>query len=103
MTRTLTALAAAGTLAIASVAVPTSASAQWGHHHHGGGAVAAGVLGGLAAGALVGSAIGAPYYYGGYPYGAYAYGPGYGSDCFIRRERVWTNWGWRIRHVRVCY
>jgi len=100
MKKTLSAVAAAATIGLGAIAAPTSANAQW-HHHHGGGAVAAGVLGGLAAGAIVGSAVGAPYY--GYPAGAYAYGPGYGDGCYLRRERFWTGWGWRIRHVRVCY
>jgi len=102
MTKTFTALAAAATIGIAAIAAPTTASAQWRHHHHHGGAVAAGVLGGLAAGALIGSAAGAPYY--GYPYGAYAYGPApvYGGACFVRRERFWDGFGWRIRRVQVC-
>jgi len=98
MKKTLTALAAAATIGIGALATPTAANAQWRHGgwHGGWGApVAAGVLGGLAAGAIIGSAT-APYYA---PYGAYAYGPA----CAIRRERFWDGWGWRIRHVRVCY
>jgi hypothetical protein len=100
MTRTLTALAAAATIGITALAAPTAANAQWRGHHHGGwGApVAAGVLGGLAAGAIIGSAT-APYYAP--AYGAYAYGPG--PACAIQRERFWDGFGWRIRHVRVCY
>src|SRR5262245_46638168 len=99
MTKTLTALAAAATIGIGAVAAPTSASAQW-RHHHGGAGIAAGVLGGLAAGAIIGSAT-APYYAD--PYGAYAYGPEpvYGG-CFVRRERFWDGWRWRIRRVQVC-
>jgi hypothetical protein len=46
------------------------------------------VIGGLAAGAIVGSAIAAPPYYGPGPY--------YGG-CW---RRVWGQWGWRW--VRVC-
>jgi len=115
MTRTLTALTTAATLAVAAVAVPTTASAQFRHggfgfhhgfahpgfgfRHHGFGTGA--VIGGLAAGALVGSALAAPYYYGGY--GDYAYDPYAYGGCTLRRERVWNGWHWVIRHVRVCY
>lgn len=96
MTKTLTALAAAATLAIAAVAAPPQAEAR-------GGRIAAGVIGGLAVGALVGAAAAnGPYYGYGPRYGyygpAYAYGPG----CYWHRERFWDGWGWRIRRVRVC-
>jgi hypothetical protein len=52
MQKTLTALAAAGALALATIAVPTSADAGCR-----GCAVGAGVIGGLAAGAIIGGAI----------------------------------------------
>jgi hypothetical protein len=100
MRKSLTALAAAATIGVATLAVPTDANARW--RHGGWGApVAAGVLGGLAAGAIIGSAAAGPYYGGPYyaPAGAYAYGPA----CTIRRERFFDGWGWRVRHVRVCY
>jgi hypothetical protein len=91
MTKTLTALAAAATIAIAAVASPPQAEAR-------GGRIAAGIVGGLAVGALVGAAAAnGPYYYG--P-GPYAY---YGGGCGWRRERFWDGFGWRIRRVRVCY
>lgn len=93
MTKTLTTLAAAASLAVAAIAAPTPAQAR------GGGAVAAGVIGGLAAGAIIGSAASRPYgygYYGGGPY--YAAAPG----CYWTRQRVWTDYGWRTRRVRVC-
>lgn len=70
----------------ATLAVATPASAAWrggGWHRgwHGGGWHGRGVeLGlGLATGAIVGSALAAPYYYGGYGYGygPYAYDGGY--------------------------
>jgi hypothetical protein len=95
-TRTLTALVAAATLGIAAIAAPQPAEAR-------GGAIAAGIIGGLAAGAIIGAAASGPayayapgpgYYYGG--------GPGYYGGCFWTRQRVWTNWGWRFRPVRVC-
>ena len=95
MTKTLTTLAATAVIGIAAVASPTPADAR-------GGRVAAGIIGGLAAGAIIAGAAGAYGPYGpGYGYygPAYAYGPG----CYIRRERVWDGWGWRWQRVRVCY
>ena len=49
MTKTLTAIAAAATLAVAAVATPQPAEAR-------GGRIAAGIIGGLAAGAIIGAA-----------------------------------------------
>jgi hypothetical protein len=95
MTRTLTTLAAATTLAItAFAAAPAPAAAR------GGGAIAAGVIGGLAAGAIIG---GAAHAYG--PYGYYGGGPYYASEpgCGWRRERFWDGYRWRIHRVQVCY
>ena len=46
-------------LLLGSIAASTNADAGWRGgwgHHHGGGAVAAGLIGGLAAGALIGAA-----------------------------------------------
>jgi hypothetical protein len=103
MMKTLSALATAGVIAAAAVAAPAPAQAD------NGGAIAAGVVGGLAAGAIIGSAWHPyPYSYGyapGYAYapapayygGAYAY-----SRCHVVRQRVWTNYGERWRRVRVC-
>ncbi len=96
MTKTLMTLATVGVLGVSAVAAPTTAQAH-------GGALAAGIIGGLAAGAIVGSAVASPYYYG--PGPSYDYGPGpyaYGGDCYVHRERVWTGYGWHIRHVRTC-
>ena len=91
MTRTLTALAAAATLGLAAIAAPQPAEAHWR-----GGGVAAGIIGGLAAGAIIGSAVRGPYY-------AYDYGPGpYYGGCYWTRQRVWDGWGWQFRRVRVC-
>jgi len=73
MTKTLTTLTAAATIAAALLAAPTDASAQrrgWGP------AVGLGILGGVAAGAIIGGAIAnsGP----GYGYGpAYVVQPGY--------------------------
>ena len=95
MKKTLTALAAASTIAIAAVAVPQQAEAR-------GGRIAAGIIGGLAAGAIIGS-IAAN---NGYSYGpGYYYGSGpvyYGPDCYWTRQRVWDGYGWHLRRVRVC-
>jgi hypothetical protein len=95
-TKTLTALAAAATIGLAAVAAPQPAEAR------NGGALAAGIIGGLAVGALVGAAAANGPYYGYGP--GYAAGPayyGYGG-CYWTRQRVWDGWGWRFRPVRVC-
>jgi hypothetical protein len=117
MTRTLAALLTAATVATAGIATPTPADAR-------GGRIAAGVIGGLAAGAIIGGALAAPYYYGGGPNvyggGPYVYGDGpyvygdapyyaaapypaygYGNGCW-QRERFWTGYGWAVRRVRIC-
>jgi hypothetical protein len=82
----------------------------WGYrHHNNGGAVAAGLIGGLAVGALAASAAypsvdyGYPYGYaapaGYYPADGYGYGPG----CYTVRRRYVDAWGGVvIRQVRVC-
>jgi len=93
MNNTAITLASAAVIAGAAITAPTAADAR-------GGRVAAGIIGGLAAGALIAGAANAyaPYYgYGPY-YGAYA-----GPPCHIRRERVWDGYGWYWRRVRVCY
>jgi hypothetical protein len=105
--KTLTALAAAAALTIAAVAAPQPAEAR-------GGRVAAGIIGGLAVGAIIGSMAynGRGYHYGpGYAYGpGYGYGPRYyrpapvyyGPRCWWQRERVFDGYGWRVHRVRVC-
>ena len=104
MKNTLIAFAAAATLAAAS---PSSAQA-----HCRGCGVAAGVVGGLAAGAIIGSAIAnsGPVYVAPAP----VYGPpppAYvepseiveSGVCHIERQRVWIDgYGWRSRRVEVC-
>jgi len=96
--KTLTALAAAATLGLAAIAAPQPAEAR---HWNNGGAIAAGVIGGLAAGAIIGSAA-RPYYGYGPGYYAYAPGPAYYGGCYWTRQRIWDGWGWRVRRVRVC-
>jgi hypothetical protein len=105
--RTLT-VASATLLLIGATALPTEAQARYyyhGHHHGNGGAVAAGVLGGLAVGALAAGAA-RPYGYG-YPARGYGYGygdPGYGyGGCYVTRQRVIDDWSYpHWRRVRVC-
>ena len=66
MRKTLTAVAAAATIGVATVAAPTTADARWGWWGP--------ALGAFAVGAIVGGALARPYYYGGY-YPAYSYSP----------------------------
>lgn len=98
MTKTLMALGAAAVMTAATMAAPSTAEARW-RHGWGPGAV----IGGLAAGAIIGGALASrPYYYGPGPYYYEpAYGPG--PDCYITHRRVWVDgWGWRVRRVQVC-
>jgi hypothetical protein len=105
MKKTLTAMLAAGTIAVAAFATVSDADAR-----NRGGAVAAGVIGGLAAGAIIGGAIAnSPPAYGYYGapapvYVAPGYGPGPG--CYYTRGRaVWDPYyqEWRRGpRVLVC-
>lgn len=92
--------------ALSAAALPTTADARCR-----GCAVGAGVIGGLAAGAIIGSAIAnsgpryvepAPAY--GPPPVYYAEPPEYvdGPVCHIERQRFWDGYGWRHRRVEVC-
>jgi hypothetical protein len=107
MKKTLTALAAAATIAVSLAGSVTDASAQ-----RGAGAFAAGLIGGLAAGAIVGSAIA-----NSQPAYVVAPGPGYvvypayaaplpGPSCYWTRMPVYDAYGrpvgWRGRPVAVC-
>ena len=83
MHKSLVGLAAAAALGFAAVAAPASAKADCV-----GCAVGAGILGGVAAGAIIGSA---PYGY----YGYYAPDP-YPPPCVWRQ--VWNGYAW----VRAC-
>jgi hypothetical protein len=94
MKKTLATLAVAATVAIGAVAIPTPADARW---HHG--FPVGPVIGGLAAGAILGAALAAPR-----PYYGVAYEPVYfGPRCYVRRERFWDGWGWRVRRIEDCY
>ncbi len=87
----LTTLAATAALALAATTASQPAFAR------NGGAVAAGVVGGLAAGAIIGSAVNQRPYYGGPAYYQAPYEPVY-RHCY--RTREWD--GYRYRRVRVC-
>jgi hypothetical protein len=71
------------------------------------GAVAAGVIGGIAAGAIIGSQVDRGYY-GGPSYYESGYQPSYGyqssySNCRVVRQQVEDRYGnLRMRRVRVC-
>jgi hypothetical protein len=96
MRTTLTALAAAATIAVTAIAAPTEAEARNGWW------IPGAVIGGIAAGAIIGG-LARPYYYGPGPY-YYAPGPAYyGPPCYWRRQRVWDGYNWRVARVRVCY
>jgi hypothetical protein len=74
MTKLLTVLAAGGAVALMSVAAPATADARCV-----GCGVAAGVIGGIAAGAIIAGAASSSYYGPGYGYApGYAYDSGYG-------------------------
>src|SRR4051794_32543883 len=103
-------VAAAGGLAAMLLAGSVAdASAQYryygrGGYWGGGGAVAAGVIGGLAVGALAAGAArpyAYPYAYG--PAPVYAPAPVYGPPaCWYEREDVWNGYMYVPRRVRVC-
>jgi hypothetical protein len=97
--KTVLALSLASMVALAVSGVSTPASAR------NGGAIAAGVVGGLAAGAIIGSQVNRSYYGG----PAYVEGPAYISEpayrpaCHTERQEVTDAYGnYRIRRVRVC-
>lgn len=91
-TMTLVAIAA---LALAATVPPQPAFA------HDNGAVAAGVIGGLAVGAIIGSQANRGYY-GDQGYYGSGYQPSY-SECHTERQRVEDGYGnVRLRRVRVC-
>jgi hypothetical protein len=103
MKKTIVALAAAATIAASTLTVPTTAEA-----HCDGCGVAAGVIGGLAAGAIIGGAIAnsQPGYYGPAP-GYVYYGDYYGrapvgcpGGYWARRPIAFDGWGNPVRWSR---
>jgi hypothetical protein len=117
MHKSLVGLTAAAALGLAAVAAPVPANADCV-----GCAVGAGILGGVAAGAIIGSAIAnnppppPPAYYAPPPPAAYypapapAYYPAPGSGyaelapgCYWAKRQVWVEgFGYRWRTVQVC-
>ena len=90
------ALAAGSALALTAVTLPASAGGN-------GGAIAAGVVGGLAVGAIIGSQAGRGGYYASGPgYYEQGYAPVY-SNCRTEREQVVDQYGrYHTRRIRVC-
>jgi hypothetical protein len=96
MKKHLVALMVGATITIGAVASPTTADARSRH-----GFPVAPIVGGLAAGALLGAALAAPR-----PYYSYAYAPEpvyFGPRCYVQRERFWDGWRWRVRRIEDCY
>ncbi len=98
---------AAVTIVGGSIATSTLPAEAGGRHHyrdHGSrnGAIAAGVIGGLALGAIASQSYGygtPAYGYGGPVYVA----PGYGADCWTKRVVRHNRFGERVvRVVRTC-
>jgi hypothetical protein len=94
----------AGALSVA--ALPNTASADCR-----GCGVGAGIIGGLAAGAIIGGAIAnsqpryaEPVYDAPPPPPRRYYRPEYveGPVCHTERQRFWDGYGWRSRRVEVC-
>jgi hypothetical protein len=100
---------AISTLSAAMIVETSSAQADW-RHRRSGRNLGLGIVGGLAAGALIAGAT-RPSYADGYSSGGYyeaprAYG-GYEYDdapvCRIERQKVYIDdYTYRIRKVRVC-
>ncbi|HTP91644.1 MAG TPA: hypothetical protein VMJ52_07915 [Xanthobacteraceae bacterium] len=108
MHKSLIGIAAAAGIGLASLAAPSAANA-----YCYGCAVGAGVLGGVAAGAIIGGAIAnsppPPAYYPPPPPPAAYYpppGPAYAAlppGCYWAQRRVWVEGlGYRMRPVQVC-
>jgi hypothetical protein len=92
MRKTLTALAAALTLIVATVAAPQDAEAR-----RRGGNVAGAIIGGLAVGALFGAAAANADNRIYYAPRRYHY-----RDCWWEEGRHWNGYRWRYQRVRVC-
>jgi hypothetical protein len=98
---------AAGVVALAAIAVSAApVEARDGRNA----AAAAGVVGGLAAGAAIGAATQPRYYEGGPAYGAYApvrerrvvVEDDDNGECYVKTRRVYVNGVMRVRRSTVC-
>jgi hypothetical protein len=94
MRKTLAALAAAATIAVATLAAPTAAEARWWGGGHVGFRGPGPFFGGLVAGALIAPhfyrpAFYHPAFYYRRPFFAYGYGPG--PSCW---RTYWNGWRW---------
>ena len=88
-------VAAVSALTLAVIVMPQTAQAR-------GGSIAAGVIGGLAVGAIIGSQANRNYYNGPGYYEPGYYQPVYGR-CHIERQQVEDGYGRiHLRRVRVC-
>ena len=86
--------------AIAALALAVTATSQPAFARDDG-AVAAGIIGGVAAGAIIGSQVNRGYY-GGPGYYESGYQPGY-RECHTERQAIEDGYGnVRMRRVRVC-
>ncbi|HVB90287.1 MAG TPA: hypothetical protein VND97_08815 [Beijerinckiaceae bacterium] len=96
--KTLSAALASATLTIFFAASAAPASARWRDDDGWGGPAAAGLIGGLALGAIVGSAASAP------SYGPVYDEPAYPASCWIERRPIIGRFGQTIgyRRFRVC-
>jgi hypothetical protein len=95
MKKAFIALVAAVTLAGSVLAFSGPAEAS-----KSGRALTYGILGGVAAGALIaGGAAAAPYYAPPPPPPVYYYEE---PACRVVRERYWDGYAWRSRRIRVC-
>ena len=94
---------AAAALVVAAVTAPVQAEARNRT------AIAAGVIGGMSAGAIIANSYGGYGYYPGYVgYPAPAYYPtpaefGPPPGCVIRKQRVWDGYRWGSRNLRICH
>ena len=98
MTKVLTILATSGALALAAVAAPTAADARCR-----GCGVAAGVIGGIAAGAVIAGAANSRYYgsYDAAP--GYAYEQGYGYESYPAQAYDGPYYGYRYGRSTADY
>lgn len=98
-------IALAAVAALSAAALPGTAEARCR-----GCAVGAGVIGGLALGAIIGSSIAnsqpryveEPVYVAPPPRRVYVEEYVEGPVCHIERQRFWDGYGWRHRRVEVC-